>query len=508
MLDQVIGFIRDERRPAWLVGGYVRDMLLGRPTHDLDVIVPDGGIRLARRLSDRFAGASFALDADRDVGRAIIPQPDGATLEIDVARLRAPVLLDDLALRDYTVNAMALDLSNGEGAIVDPFGGRADLERKLLRAVTEGAFVDDPLRMLRGIRMVAELGFRLDGSTHSLIQRDAHLLPSVSPERIRDELMRILVAPDGWRHLRLLRDTALLPFVLPESAAQIGVEQSHPHYQDVFDHSRSVLAHLQGLFALLHPQALHAIPAPAPKDETVIAPPSMWEEAREVLGRFAEELRRQLCLPLASGRVRRDLLCWAAVAHDWGKPARRTVEADTGKIRFFDHDHWGALVAEARLAALKFSSDEASYVARLTDLHMRPGELSHQYPFSRRAQYRFFRAADNTGPDVALLALADYMATLAKIITEQPDAVEAERWGLRLKTARDLFDAYFNHRAEQVSPPALLNGRQVMAALDIAPGPLVGELLEGLREAQAAGEVLTEEQAWAWVREQALARLA
>lgn len=508
MLDQIISFIRDERRPAWLVGGYVRDLLLGRPTRDLDVIVPEGGIRLARRLSDRFDGASFVLDADRDVGRAIIPLPDGESIEVDVARLRVPDLLDDLALRDFTVNAMALDLSNGDGAIFDPFDGRADLERKLLRAVTEGAFFDDPLRMLRGVRMVAELGFRFDAATHTLIQRDSRLLPTVSAERVRDELMRILIAPDAWRHLRLLRDTALLPYVLPESAAQIGVEQSHPHYQDVFDHSRSVLAHLQGLYALLYPEGSHRIPEMAPKDETVIAPPSMWEDARAVLEPFAEDLRRQLCLPLAAGRARRDLLCWAAVAHDWGKPARRTVEADTGKIRFFDHDRWGALVAEARLAALKLSADEVSYVARLTDLHMRPGELTHQYPFSRRAQYRFFRAADNTGPDVVLLSLADYMATLAKIITEQPDAVEAERWGLRLKTARDLFDAYFNHRAEQVSPPPLLNGRQVMAALDIAPGPLVGELLEGLREAQAAGEVLTEEQAWAWVREQALAKLA
>jgi len=279
----------------------------------------------------------------------------------------------------------------------------------------------------------------------------------------------------------------------------------------VFDHSRSVLAHLQGLYALLWPEGGHGIPDMTPKDETVIAPRLMWEAMADLLAPFAEDLRRQLCLPLAAGRARRDLLCWAAVSHDWGKPAKRTVEADTGKIRFFDHDRWGALLAEARLIALKFSTDEVAYVARLTDLHMRPGELAHQYPFSRRAQYRFFRAADNTGPDVVLLSLADYMATLAKIVTTDPDGAGMERmdqWELRVKTARDLFDAYFNHRTEQVSPPPLLNGKQVMAALDIAPGPLVGELLEGLREAQAAGEVLTDEQAWSWVREQALTRLA
>jgi poly(A) polymerase len=313
-------------------------------------------------------------------------------------------------------------------------------------------------------------GFQIEGATFNLMRRDAHLLPAVSPERVRDELMRILIAPDGWRHLGLLRELALLPHILPESAAQIGVEQSHPHYQDVFEHSRSVLAHLQGIFALLWSDGPYSTPRMREQADPVIAPEGMWEGVREALEPFAQILRDHLCMPLAVGRVRRDLLCWAAVAHDWGKPAKRTVE-EGGRARFFDHDHWGALLAEARLTALKFSGDEVSYVARLTDLHMRPSELTHQYPFSRRAQYRFFRAADNIGPDVVLLSLADYMATLAKIITEQPDAVEAERWEVRLKTARDLLDAYFNHRGEQVSPPSLLNGRQIMAALDIAPGP-------------------------------------
>ncbi len=507
MLDPIIGLIRDAGRPSWLVGGYVRDSLLGRPTHDLDVIVPEGGVRLARRLADRFRGASFVLDAERDVGRAILPLEQGGSVEVDVARLRAPALLDDLAYRDFTVNAMAIELSRDGDNLIDPFDGQADLERKLLRAVTEGTFVDDPLRTLRGVRMVAELGFRIEDATFNLIRRDARLLPSVSPERIRDELMRIVVAPDGWRHLGLLRELALLPVVLPESAAQVGVTQSHPHYQDVFEHSRSVLAHLQGLYAFLYTEGPYRLPEIHADEEMMIAPPDAWEDARAVLEPYAQELRDHLCLPLAAGRTRRDLLCWAALAHDWGKPAKRTVE-DTGRVRFFDHDHWGALLAEARLAALKFSGDEVAYVARLTDLHMRPGELTHQYPFSRRAQYRFFRASDSTGPDIVLLSLADYLATVAKILTEQGDAAEAERGGLRLKAARDLFDAYFNHRAEQVTPPPLLNGKQVMAALDIAPGPLVGELLDGLREAQAAGEVLTEEQAWAWVREHALARLA
>lgn len=492
MIDQVIEFIRHEGRPAWLVGGFVRDMLLGRPTHDMDLIVPEGGIRLARRLADAFAGASFVLDPDRDVGRALIGLRDGGALEVDVARLRAPALLDDLSLRDFTVNAMAMDLARADRALFDPFDGRADLERKLLRAVTEGAFVDDPLRTLRGVRMVAELGFHIEGATFNLMRRDAHLLPMCAAERVREELMRVLVSPQGWQHVRLLHELGLFAHVLPESAVQAGVAQSSPHYQDVFDHSRSVLAHLVGIFALIWPDGPYVLPQPAAGDATVLAAEEQWVRVSEVIEPYREDLQRHLLLPLAASRTRRDLLCWAAVAHDWGKPAKRTVE-DTGRIRFFDHDHWGALLVEARLGSLKFSGDEIAYVARLTDLHMRPGELAHEYPFSRRAEYRFFRDADNTGPDTVLLSLADHMATYAP-------APEGDRWDLRLKTTRELLDAFFRAHTERVAPPPLLNGRQVMSELGLPPGPQVGKLLEGLREAQATGQVGSEEEALAWVR--------
>ena len=111
MIDQVLSFICDRGEPAWLVGGFVRDRLLGRSNHDLDLVVPEGGIRLARAVAAAFGGASFVLDDVRDVGRAIVSEPTGESLDVDVARLRVPDLLDDLALRDFTVNAIAMDSS-------------------------------------------------------------------------------------------------------------------------------------------------------------------------------------------------------------------------------------------------------------------------------------------------------------------------------------------------------------------------------------------------------------
>jgi tRNA nucleotidyltransferase/poly(A) polymerase len=493
LIQRVIAFIAARGAPAWLVGGYVRDCLLRRSSHDLDVIVPEGGVSLARAVARAFDGAFFVLDDERDVGRAIL-QPEGdAALKVDVARLRVPDLLGDLALRDFTINAIAVELAADAAGprVFDPFDGRLDLTRGLLRAVTEGAFRDDPLRMLRGVRHAVELGFRIETATRDLIRQDAPLLPTVAAERVRDELFRIVAAPGAWQHLRLLVTLDLLRYVLPESAAQVGVEQSPPHYQDVFDHTRSVMAHLEGTYALLWPQGNYVRPTAVADDPTVLADAVLWANLAEALAPYAADVRSHLALPLASGHLRRDLLLWAALAHDWGKPAMRSVDA-TGRIRFLEHDRWGALLAERRGKALRLASDEVAYLALLVDQHMRPGYLAHEYPPSRRAIYRFYRDVGSLGPDCALLSLVDHMAFRA------PDPVP-ERWKQRLGVTQMLLEAYFRERADRVNPEPLLDGRQIMAEFGLEPGPQIGRLLEGLREAQAMGLVTTADQARAWL---------
>jgi len=163
-------------------------------------------------------------------------------------------------------------------------------------------------------------------------------------------------------------------------------------------------------------------------------------------------------------------------------------------------------LVEGRLQALRFSGDEIEYVARLTALHMRPGELANQESLTRRAEYHFFRDAGSYGPDVALLSLADYLATLAPTLAgTEPHEPEASRWRKRLETARHLLEVYFRERETRVSPAPLLDGRQVMSELGLPPGPAVGVLLEGLAEAQAVGLVRTRDEAVAWLREQPVA---
>ena len=491
----ILAFIQAQDAPAWLVGGSVRDRLLGRPIHDLDIIVPQHGIRLARAIAHAFGGSFFVLDDERDVGRAILRQADGTTLDVDVARLRVPELLDDLSLRDFTINAMAEEIVPAATAPhpIDPFGGQADLGARLIRAVTEGAFRDDPLRALRAVRQSVELGFRIEDATFNLIRRDAPLLTAVAGERVRDELLRVVAVSGAWQHVRLLADLDLLPYIIPESTAGIGVTQSAPHYQDVFDHTRSVMAHLEGIYALLWPEA-YARPCARVDDTTVMAADTLWAELAEVLAPYSDELRNHLVQPLAAGRQRRDWLFWAALAHDWGKPAMRSLDDEVGRVRFYEHDHWGAVLVQHRGQALKLASDEIGYLSRLTHEHMRPTFLAQEYPASRRAIYRFYRDLGDAGPDCTLLSLADSMATRAA----HPDA---DHWRCRLGATAQLLQAFFRARTEQIAPPLLLNGHQLMAEFRLQPGPQVGKLLEDLREAQAVGEVDTLDAARVWLAE-------
>ncbi|HEX9116071.1 MAG TPA: HD domain-containing protein [Anaerolineae bacterium] len=520
LICSILAFTGDRADQAWIVGGFVRDALLGRRSHDLDLIVPGHGIELAAALSRAFHGDFFVLDRERDVARAILTRPDGETVEVDVARLRVPDLAGDLALRDFTINAIASPvpgralLPGAEVGLIDPFDGRADLAQGLIRAVGDAAFRDDPLRTLRAVRQAVELGFHLDDSTCDLILRDGHLLAGVAAERIRDELLRVVAAPGAWQHLRLLAQLDLLRPTLPELQALIGVTQSAPHYLDAFDHTRSVLAHAEGILALLWPDGPYGRPAraapvggpggddvapgpdcarPAGPDPIQSTPDGQWAVLAGMLAPYADDLRGHLLEPLAAGRTRRDLFLWAALAHDWGKATTRSVGADW-RVHFYDHDHQGASMVENRLRLLAFSAAEAGYAGRMVDLHMRPGHLTRHYPPSQRALYRFYRDAGAIGPDIALLAIADKMATRGPQVD-----YEAEFLPNLMDVAAQVFSAYFREHETRVDPALLLDGRQVMAELGLAPGPRVGKLIEGLREAQAVGEVTTIDEACAWL---------
>lgn len=466
LLEPLRAFLNARSTTAYIVGGTVRDVLLDRATHDLDVSVQGSASNLARAFADEIGAAYFLMDESFDVARVILDR-EGGRDTIDFARVRGASIADDLATRDFTINGMAADAAswNGEADdVIDPFNGRADIEARRVRAISENVFKNDAVRLMRAARMEAELDFVMDADTEQQARRDVALIERASMERVRDELVKIVGAPNVGRNLRRLDALDLLGRVLPEVNPMRGVTQSPPHMYDVFEHT------------------LYAVAAAE-------------EAEREgymnmAQGAFGEPLREHFSKPVSAERTRREWLRLALLLHDMGKPFTRTVEA-AGRIRFFTHDEVGAEMVEPALRRLKCSNDEIALVKTIVQHHMRPLHLALG-GISDRAVHRFFRDTGDVGIDIAVHAWCDQRGTGQGVDTDESIALQS--------VIVRLLDRYYHARAQVVSPPTLINGDDIMQALHLPPGRRIRELLDSLREAQAEGQVSTREQAFDYIK--------
>lgn len=487
-----------EADPVYVVGGVVRDALLGhsKGLTDLDVIVVEQANRVARRVADRLGWAYYALDAERDVARLVFTASK-TPLVCDVAAMRGGELAADLQSRDFTVNAMAMRWRrNAATELVDLVNGREDLAARRLRRVTPWSMADDPVRLLRAIRLAVQLDFTIENDTLLQMLRIGDALRLVSPERVRDELWKMLALAQPEHALEMLREYRFLHILLPEVAEMEGVEQSTPHDADVFQHTLRAVHHAVALRDwLAYEKPINDSEAGA-TIATALAP-------------YLPRLRQLLLNTTAAERRQADWLVWFALWHDVGKPSTRTAEriADGAvRYRFLGHEEIGARLAEQRMEALKFSRYESSLMRAVVQAHMRPHLLHASFgadPLSRRACYRFFRdsASGNqaravegeVGIDTVLLALADYQAIYA--------ASPPPNWTDYVRHAAELiaFGLAPNGLTETRQP--LVDGHTLMAYFKLAPGPQIGALLEQLREAQAAGEIATPEEGLALAAE-------
>ncbi|HYU17014.1 MAG TPA: HD domain-containing protein [Candidatus Acidoferrum sp.] len=456
-------------RPAFLVGGALRDLLEGGAAADLDVVVPSGAVATARAMADRLGAALVVLDEARGAARlASGPGRRWRGPQIDVADYRAKDLEGDLRRRDFTVNAIAVGvhglIASGEAAVEDPTGGVQDLSARTVRLCAPGSLEEDPVRVLRAARLAARPGWRLEPSLGAAARRAAGSLGAVSAERIRDELIAILTEHAAGVGLRLLDGWDVLERLLPERAAMQATAQPVPHRFDVWEHS---------LRAVEAADALGARPGD--------------------LGDWGSALRDHLAESLGDGLTRREAIKLAALLHDVAKPETRTV--DSGRIRFFGHDVIGAGRVEAIAARWRLSGRARALLERLVRHHLRPMHLAQTGGVTRRARYRFFRDLGQDAPDLLLLALAD----AAAVRGESPWAVWRGAGGAIL---RELLAGHAEESAAAAAPP-LLSGDDVMAALGLRPGPEVGRLLALVREAQDLGAVVDREQALDLLRREA-----
>lgn len=473
-LFETLGKLAKDQK-VWLVGGSIRDHLLERHPLDFDFAVEKNARALARRFADAYGGMYYELDGERDTGRVIIHRSDGSRRTIDFARLRGADITSDLRARDFSINALAIHLEN-PSKLIDPTKGLQDLKDKTLKACRSDSLESDPVRILRAIRIATDFELHIEESTLRQIKATGTRIEDVSAERIRDEFMRILNLDRPAKALRALDHLRILTIIFPELEALRSMQQPHPHMFDGMAHTLAVVERLGDLSGVLaerhHPDA---------SGDLVLA------QASHRLGRFREQIRTLLLSELSAGRTRRQLLHLATLFHDAGKPEVLGNEG-SGKPTFHGHEHVGAEKLIARAQQLRLSGKEVDYLERVVRNHMRVEWLEGEERITARAIYRFFRDTRDAGVDVVLVSLAD---CLGKYAGTPPEDV----WNLRVEASRRLLTAFFEERNQLIDPEALISGSELFSELGLQPGPEIGRLLELIREAQAAGEVDSREEA-------------
>lgn len=442
---------------AYVVGGFVRDAILGRPTTDVDfVTVGKGtGIMLAEAVAERLGGAT--VHTYRQFGTAAIRVPapgqgeDPMVLEFVAARKesyrrdsRKPVvadgtLEDDLQRRDFTVNAFAAPLlEDGVGEIIDLFGGMLDLDRGILTTPVDPfqTFSDDPLRMVRAARFASQLDFTLDNDTWAAMRSEAQRIQIVSVERITEELQKIMASRQPSTGFKILEETGVLEHFMPELSDLRGVEQVKGHkHKDNFYHTLQVVDNLVELTA------------ERPPGET------RW-------------------------------LRWAALLHDIGKPSTKRFRQGTGWT-FHGHEDRGSRMIPGVFRRLKLPLDErAAYVEKLVRLHHRPVALVDEEVTDSAVRRLLFDAGDDVD-DLMTLVRAD-------ITSRNPARV---RRYLRAfdRVDEKLIDVEEKDHVRNFRPP--LDGQEIMEALGIGEGLAVGILKDRITDAVLDGTIPNEHDA-------------
>ena len=472
LLTRLSSILTQHQCQAYVVGGFVRDQLLGRDTDDIDIAVSGNALNLAQKVAEAMGGKYVLLDEANRIARVVVMEND-KQIYLDFAPC-AGAIEDDLERRDFTIDALAIELQglpSDSFEVIDPFAGRADLKAKSVRAVSPQIFHDDAARLLRAARLAAELNFKIEPTTERLLQQNCQLAKHIPGERTREELLRVLAVHGAADWIRYLDRLGLLLAIIPELGAMKEVEQPKEHYWNVFDHSLETIAAVEfmlreGNWKYVTHDILSA---------------TLWSD--EIKQHFDEQV--------SGSSNRRQLLKLGGLLHDIAKPATKTVE-ESGKVRFLGHGKEGAAIAAEILRRLRFSSNEIRLVENLVYHHLRPAQMSNEGLPSSKAIYRYFRDTESAGLDILFLALADYLATHGPRL----DVVE---WQQHNQLISYIYQEHLKQQ-EKTLPVKLVDGHDIIAILGLSPGPIIGEILAKVQEAQATGEVNNKEEALSLAR--------
>lgn len=443
-------------QPFYLVGGAVRDVLRGeRVIKDWDILLPREAIAVARRFAEVIGGTFVPLHDEQPTARVV-----QAGRQYDLIQYRAETLEDDLRRRDFTINALAVDLRQLlvgiNRDVLDPCGGVADIEAGILRPCAPDAFAADPLRAIRLYRFVATLGYTPTPEADAMAADAAGSVQAIAPERITEELARLFAAAGAAPAIEGLTRSGLWEAIVPETAAGHGMAQGRNHHLDVFDHDTAAAVAAVGFLATLDEWA-------APD---------------------ADALRGWLNASVAGERARRWIVPLAALLHDAAKPSVRIVGDDSAP-KFPWHEQAGGRLAGRVAERLRLSRTEERLLVAAIRQHGRPHTLPR---FGREHAIRLLAVLGDAAPACMLVAMGD--RATARGPNRPPDVVTRDIAFLQGLT-RDYFGIY----ASLLATPPLVNGDAVMRALALPPGKEIGRLLLLLRGRQLAGKVTNPEDA-------------
>ncbi len=462
LLKPVLDFSHKNKIQLYLVGGILRDTLINRRKEilDFDFCLESGAVEFAQKLAKQMMAGFVLLDDAHGSCRVVKKTKDGY-YTLDFTDFRGKSLKDDLHHRDFTVNCLALSLEtlfeareekDLQAAVIDPWSGLEDLDKKIVRVVNKSTFDEDPLRLMRAFSLAANFNFKIDPLTKKLINLKSKKLKIVSLERIRDELFKLFSLPESYAWISALDKAGLLKIIFPEFDKMRGKSQGPYHHLNIFAHTLESLSQFDKVIAAQN-------------------------KNKEISAYLKEEI--------SSGRKRTALIKLAVLLHDIGKPA--TMRKEGKKLSFHGHERVGMRMAQEISKRLKLSNEEIQMLSKVILWHLRPGYLADNAVISARAKFRFFRDAGKEAGSVLLLSVADQRATKGRL---SPAATRLHHE----KIAFNLLKEYFKKQKEEVLVK-LVNGNDIISSFKLSPSPLIGVVLKELEELQAIGKIKTKEEA-------------
>lgn len=469
-ISEVINLAKETKTDVYIVGGYIRDILLKKKSLDIDLVVSEKAESFAKKLAKKINGKCFILHSDLQVYRvAVINNPD---LEyIDISLMQGKNIEDDLSRRDFTINALAVKIENFDNIkknITDCFDGIKDLKKKEIKAVSKKVFNDDPLRMLRAFRFASEYNFKISKETLSLIKKSSSKIITVAGERIKNELFRILNNKNSSQYIAAIDECGLLEKMFPViTKMKKSAKNFYYHPKGLFQHCFQTYEALEKIFIKLD---------------------KYFPQSKDILEQHLNE-------PFSENVNKKNLLKFIAVFHDCAKP--ECAKRMDNKMRFLGHEELGAKKTAQIMKELKMSNKEIEFAKAIISEHMRPSNLAKSEVITNRAQMRLFRDVKENTPYLLILAMSDWHSykTLKKKIYS-PKVLKQQE-----KSVAKLILGYYDF-INNKPKDKIIDGNVLMKELKLKPGKIIGELLQYINNAYEEGRIKDKTQALKYAKTQ------